>query len=62
MPDVSFAGLWIVAVVAFAVPLLLGPVPGIRLPSVVLEIVAGILIGPSVLGWVKDDLLHPPEP
>lgn len=38
------------------VPLGLGLVPSIRLPSVVLEIVAGIIIGPSVLGWVKPDL------
>ena len=26
-----------------------------RLPSVVLEIVAGIVIGPSLLGWVEVD-------
>ena len=29
--------------------------PGLRLPSVVLEIVIGILIGPAVLGWVEID-------
>jgi Kef-type K+ transport system membrane component KefB len=45
-----------VAVVAFLAPLLLGLSPVLRLPSVVLEIVAGIVIGPSVLGWVKVDL------
>src|SRR5438067_2202422 len=56
MPNVSFSGLLIVAVVAFAAPLLLGLSPARRLPSVVLEIVAGIIIGPSVLGWVKVDL------
>ena len=56
MPDVSFTGLLLVVVVAFVVPLLLGLSPAHRLPSVVLEIVAGILIGPSVLGWVKIDL------
>ena len=56
MPDVSFTGLLIVAVVAFLAPLLLGLSPARRLPSVVLEIVAGIIIGPSVLGWVKVDL------
>ncbi len=55
MPDVSFSGVWIVTIVAFAVPLLLGFAPSVRLPSVVLEIVAGIIIGPSVLGWVKPD-------
>jgi Kef-type K+ transport system membrane component KefB len=56
MPNVSFSGLLIVAVVAFAVPLLLALTPARRLPAIVLEIVAGIIIGPSVLGWVKIDL------
>jgi Kef-type K+ transport system membrane component KefB len=56
MPDVSFSGLAIVSAVAFAVPLVLGLAPRLRLPSVVLEIVAGIVIGPAVLGWVKPDL------
>jgi len=56
MPDVSFAGLLIVALVAFLAPFLLGLLPARRLSAVVLEIVAGILIGPSVLGWVKVDL------
>jgi len=56
MPSVSFNGLLIVAVVAFLAPLLLGLSPARRLPSVVLEIVAGIVIGPSVLGWVRVDL------
>src|SRR5713226_5589255 len=56
MPAVSFISLLIVAVVAFLAPLLLGLSPARRLPSVVLEIAAGIIIGPSMLGWVKVDL------
>lgn len=56
MPEISFSGLMIVAAVAFAVPLLLGLAPRLRLPSVVLEIVAGIVLGPAGLGWVKVDL------
>ncbi len=56
MPDISFTGLLMVAVVAFLAPLLLGLSPAHRLPAIVLEIVAGILIGPSILGWVKVDL------
>ena len=57
MPEsTSFAGLLIVVAVAFAMPLLLGLVPKARLPSAVLEIVAGIVIGPAVLGWVDPDL------
>jgi Kef-type K+ transport system membrane component KefB len=51
----SFENLIIVVAVAFFVPLLLGLFPRVRLPSVVLEIVAGIVIGPSVLGIVEVD-------
>ena len=51
----SFGGLLIVVAVAFAAPLLLGLFPKVKLPSVVLEIVAGIVIGPSVLGIVHAD-------
>jgi Kef-type K+ transport system membrane component KefB len=51
----SFTGLLIVSAVAFGAPFLLGLFPRIRLPSVVLEIAAGIVIGPSVLGWVHVD-------
>src|SRR5687767_6492709 len=53
MPE--FGGLLIVVAVAFAAPFVLGLAPSLRLPSVVLEIVAGIVIGPSVLGWVEVD-------
>ncbi|HTK06255.1 MAG TPA: cation:proton antiporter [Ktedonobacteraceae bacterium] len=56
MPVISFNGLLIVAIVAFLAPLVLGLSPARRLPSVVLEIVAGILVGPSVLSWVRIDL------
>src|SRR4051794_19180028 len=51
----SFSGLLIVVAVAFAVPFALGLLPGLRLPSVVLELVLGIVIGPAVLGWVQID-------
>lgn len=44
------------AVVAVAAPLLLGYFPRLRLPSVVVEIVAGIVLGPSVLGLAEIDL------
>jgi Kef-type K+ transport system membrane component KefB len=56
MPELSLAGVAAVAAVAFLVPLLLGLAPALRLPSVVLEIVVGIVLGPSVLGWVGVDL------
>jgi Kef-type K+ transport system membrane component KefB len=51
----SFDDLLIVAAVAFAAPFVLGLFPRVRLPSVVLEIVAGIVIGPSLLGIVEVD-------
>jgi Kef-type K+ transport system membrane component KefB len=51
----SFSDLLIVVAVAFAAPFVLGLFPRLRLPSVVLEIVAGIVIGPSVLGLVEVD-------
>ena len=55
MDTVSFDNLAAVAAVAFAAPLLLGLAPALRLPSVLVEIVAGIVLGPSVLGWVEAD-------
>jgi Kef-type K+ transport system membrane component KefB len=56
VPDVSFTNLLVVAAVAAGVPLALGWAPRLRIPSVVLEIVAGVVLGPSVLGWVEVDL------
>jgi Kef-type K+ transport system membrane component KefB len=55
MAEPSFSGLLVVVAVVFAAPFLLGLAPRVRLPSVVLEIVAGIVIGPAVLGWVEVD-------
>jgi Kef-type K+ transport system membrane component KefB len=49
----SFDGLLIVIAAGFAVPFALGLFPRLRLPSIVLEIGVGIVIGPSVLGLVK---------
>jgi Kef-type K+ transport system membrane component KefB len=51
----AFDNLLIIVAVAFVAPLLLGFFPAVKLPSVVLEIVAGIVIGPSVLGIVEVD-------
>jgi Kef-type K+ transport system membrane component KefB len=55
MPEISLVGVLTVAAVAFVVPLALGLVPALRVPSVVVEIVAGIVIGPAVLGIVEVD-------
>jgi len=56
MPDVGFLNLFAVALVAFGVPMLLGLAPWLRVPGPVLEIVAGVVLGPAVLGWVDADL------
>jgi len=56
MPEIHFTDLLIVVVVAFVAPLVLGFFPRLRLPAIVLEIVLGIVIGPSGLGWVQVDL------
>jgi Kef-type K+ transport system membrane component KefB len=55
VPQVSFNSLAVVLGVAFVAPLVLGLAPRLRLPAVVLEIVLGIVVGPSVLGWAKAD-------
>src|SRR5215469_13980834 len=56
MPDVSFTNLLVVAAVAVLAPLTVGYAPRLRIPAVVLEIIGGIIIGPSGLGWVHVDL------
>jgi Kef-type K+ transport system membrane component KefB len=56
MPAVHFTNLLIVAAVGLLAPLTLGFFPRVRLPAIVLEIVLGIVIGPSGLGWVTPDL------
>ncbi len=51
----SFTGLLGVTVIALAAPLVAFAARRVRVPSVALEIVAGIVVGPSVLGWVRID-------
>ena len=53
--ELEFTNLLLIAVAGFVAPFALGLAPGLRVPSVVLEIVIGILIGPAVLGWVSED-------
>jgi Kef-type K+ transport system membrane component KefB len=56
MPDVSFDNLLIIAAIAVLAPLIAGALPKLRIPAVVLEIVAGIVVGPTGFGWVEIDL------
>ncbi|MEU6038653.1 cation:proton antiporter [Actinomadura sp. NPDC047616] len=51
----SFGNLLILTIIALLAPLLLGLAPRLRIPSVVLEIAAGVIVGPSVLGLVRMD-------
>lgn len=51
---VQFVNLLVIALVAVLAPLVALALP-VRIPAVVIEIVAGIVIGPSVLGWVEVD-------
>src|SRR6516225_10394957 len=50
-----FTNLLIVVAAGLLAPLALGFFPRVRLPAIVLEILLGIVIGPSGLGWAKPD-------
>ncbi len=56
MGEIQFTNLLLVVGVAFVAPLTLGFFPRLRLPAVVLEILLGIVIGPSGLGWMSVDV------
>ncbi|HET7048458.1 MAG TPA: cation:proton antiporter [Solirubrobacteraceae bacterium] len=56
MPAVHYTNLLIVVTVGLFAPLALGFFPRFRLPAIVLELVLGIVIGPSGLGWATADL------
>jgi Kef-type K+ transport system membrane component KefB len=56
MPAVHYTNLLIVVTVGLLAPLALGFFPRLRLPAIVLELVLGIVIGPSGLGWATPDL------
>ena len=50
---VPFTGLLVVAAVAFAAPVLAGLIPGRPVPPVVLEVLAGVAVGPQALDLVR---------
>jgi Kef-type K+ transport system membrane component KefB len=56
MPAVHLTNLLIVGGAGLLAPIALGFFPRVRLPAIVLEIVLGIVIGPSGLGWVEPDV------
>src|SRR6516225_6040875 len=56
MSSLSYGSLFVVVLISFLVPLLIGFFPFIRVPAPVLLIVFGITVGPSGFGWVKVDV------
>src|ERR1700749_2308507 len=55
MLAISFNSVLIIAAIAVLVPVVLGLLPRLPGPGAVLEVIAGIIVGPSVLGWVRAD-------
>ena len=51
--ELTLVNLLGVATIAFFVPFVLGFFPRARVPAVALELVAGIIAGPAVLGWIE---------
>jgi Kef-type K+ transport system membrane component KefB len=52
---ISFTGVLVLGIVSVLVPVVLALVPRLPVPGAVLEVIAGIVIGPSVLGLVHID-------
>ncbi len=55
MLAISFNSVLIIAGISVLVPVVLGLLPRLPVPGAVLEVIAGIVVGPSVLGWVRED-------
>ena len=55
MLNLSFNSVLIIAAISVLVPAVLGLLPRLPVPGAVLMVVAGIVVGPSVLGWARID-------
>ena len=55
MLPISFNSVLIIAGISVFVPAVLGLLPRLPVPGAVLEVVIGIVVGPSVLGWARVD-------
>ena len=53
--EIDLVNLFGVAVVAFLVPFTLGFLPRARISPIAVEIIAGVIVGPAVLGWIEPD-------
>ena len=51
----SFNSVLIIAGISVLVPAILGLLPWLPVPGVVLQVIFGIVVGPSVLGWARID-------
>ena len=51
----SFNSVLIIAAISVFVPVVLGLLPRLPVPGAVLEVIAGVVVGPSVLGWARID-------
>ena len=56
MVALSFNSVLIIAAISVAVPVVLGLFPRLPVSGAVLMVVAGIIVGPSVLGWARVDV------
>jgi Kef-type K+ transport system membrane component KefB len=55
MAAISFNSVLIIALISVLVPAVLGLLPRLPVPGAVLEVIAGIVVGPSVLHWARID-------
>ena len=56
MEDPGFANFMGVVIIAFLAPIISSLIPKVRVPSIVLEFVIGMIVGPEVLGWIGVDV------
>ena len=54
-PAISYLSLMVIGIAAVAAPMLAELVPRGLIPPVALEVVAGIVLGPQVIGWLHVD-------
>jgi Kef-type K+ transport system membrane component KefB len=55
MIAISFNSVLIIAAISVLVPVVLGLLPQLPVPGAVLQVIADIIVGPSVLGWAHID-------
>jgi Kef-type K+ transport system membrane component KefB len=55
MVPISFNSVLIIAGISVLVPVILGLLPWLPVPGAVLQVIFGIVVGPSVLGWARID-------